>query len=235
MLLVINFAMGSNGRLLGIVASVIFLGVFAFFSLYIGDWIRFQWDKKIIQSALSFGIPLLPHTLAGIAISQADSFNQAYSPWLYKKLSKKEYDPVVALSTFVGLISIVAVVVYTVLAVFLIRWIVGEQYVRSAQFLPWIAFGIISMCIYYMVVNPIFYAEKTDLLSIVTLACSIGYLIFGWFATKYFQEFGLASIFSIVGFLQTIAVFILSNKVFPLPWFSIQAHINGWKQLLGRT
>ena len=223
LLLVINFAMGSDGRLLGIVASVIFLGVFAFFSLFTGDWIRFQWDKKIIVSVLRFGIPLLPHTLAGIAISQADrfiigkqlslaeagvyavsmqlslpilmvaiSFNQAYSPWLYKKLSKKEYDPVVALSTFVGLISIVAVIVYTVLAVFLIRWIVGEQYLRSAQFLPWIAFGVASICIYFMVVNPIFYAEKTEFLSVVTLVCSIGYLILGWFATKYFQEFGLA-------------------------------------------
>ena len=165
----------------------------------------------------------------------ANSFNQAYSPWLYKKLSNKEYDSVVALSTFVGIMSIIAVVVYTILAIYFIRWIVGEQYLRSAHFLAWIAFGIISMCIYFMVVNPIFYVEKTEFLSLVTLICSSSYLILGWFATQYFQEYGLAFSYSFVEFLQTIAVFILSNKVFPLPWFSIQAHINGWKQLLGRT
>ena len=162
----------------------------------------------------------------------ANSFNQAYSPWLYKKLSNKEYEPVVALSTAVAILFVVGIIVYTVLAIYLIDWIVGEKFLQAALFLPWIAVGIAAICIYFMVVNPIFFIEKTGYLSIVTLIGGVSYLTFGWFAAKYYQEFGLALTYSLVEIIQTIVIFKLSNRVFPLPWFSLQSHINGWKNLL---
>lgn len=265
LLMVIVYSMGASGRMWGIAASMILFGFIALISLYIGGWIDFSINKKIINSALRFGIPLLPHTLAGIAVSQADrfiigrqmglaeagvyavamqlsqplimvasAFNQAYTPWLFKKLAHKEFDSVVALSSAMAFLFLIGVALYTLLAYFLIHWIVGEKFILAASFLPWISIGVAANAVYFMFVNPIFFAERTEILSIVTTLGGIFYVTLGWFGAFYYQEIGLALVYSGIGFLQTIIVFLLSIRVLPMPWFSMRAHGRGWKHLIGR-
>ena len=235
--LVINYSMGSEGRLIGISVAIIVNGFFGLFLLFYEKWFHFEFDKEIIKSILLFGVPLIPHTLAGIAITQADrfiigkqlglaesgvyavamqlslpiflvanAFNQAFGPWLFKNLSQQKKNKVVAISTGIGVLFTVGVIVYSFLVVWLISWFVTDKLGRAS--------------------------EKTNFLSIITVLGGLLYVIFGWFATLYLKEVGLALVFSIIGVVQTVAVFFLSNKVYPLPWFSLQAHINGWKDIL---
>ena len=136
------------------------------------------------------------------------------------------------MSTGIGVLFTVGVIVYSFLVVWLISWFVTDKFGRASEFIPLIATGIIANILYYMVVGPVFYTEKTNFLSIITVLGGLLYVIFGWFATLYLKEVGLALVFSIIGVVQTVAVFFLSNKVYPLPWFSLQAHINGWKDIL---
>lgn len=260
--LVVSLGLGAKGRLLGLAITAIGFGGYALLSLRVSGLLDISWQKTSALSAARFGIPLLPHALAGIAITQADriiigqqfglaeaaiyavslqlampvimlvdAFNKAYAPWLFRSLKLARYDVVVALSFLVSIFAALAVVLYVVSALWLIPWFVGERFAKAASILPWLAVGIAGNAIYYMVVNPVFYAERTEILSVVTLSGAVLYVALGWFASAQWGVKGLAATYSVVCFARTLAVFLLSRRVMPLPWFSGSCIANGVREL----
>lgn len=72
LLFVVYLMYGWEGRVYGIVSS---FGVFTFVGLVILfklNLLKFKFDKKMLKSALHFGLPLIPHAIAGIFLSMSD-------------------------------------------------------------------------------------------------------------------------------------------------------------------
>jgi len=72
LLFILYFIHGWQGRLYGIVGS---FGVFTFVGFVVLlklDLLKFRFDKKVLRSALHFGLPLIPHTIAGVFLSMSD-------------------------------------------------------------------------------------------------------------------------------------------------------------------
>lgn len=72
--LVLGLAWGGVGRMTGFGIAVIFFGFLALISLQTGGWIKWQWSREYFNDALRFGVPLVPHTLGGLAFTFADRF-----------------------------------------------------------------------------------------------------------------------------------------------------------------
>jgi len=72
LLLVVTFGYGWEGRLWGIVGSFAlftFVGLIILFKL---NLLRFTLNKFYLKSALQFGLPLIPHSIAGTFLAMSD-------------------------------------------------------------------------------------------------------------------------------------------------------------------
>jgi len=72
LLFLLYFIHGWQGRLYGIVGSYAIFTLIGFIILLKLDLLKFKFNKKMLISALRFGLPLIPHTIAGIFLSMSD-------------------------------------------------------------------------------------------------------------------------------------------------------------------
>lgn len=73
LVLVMVFSLGWKGRILGQTAAVVVIGAAALFFL-LKNWSTFRPNKRYVVNALSFGIPLIPHSIGTMLIVMADRF-----------------------------------------------------------------------------------------------------------------------------------------------------------------
>jgi len=71
-LFVVVFSFGWEGRIYGIASSFFIFTFVGFIILYKLNFLRFSIDKELLSSALRFGIPLIPHSIAGTFLAMSD-------------------------------------------------------------------------------------------------------------------------------------------------------------------
>jgi len=252
LLFVVVLGMTWKGR---IISRAIVAPLFAFFGIIIlkrNKWLTFQWDKTYLLHALAFGIPLIPHSLAGIINTTIDrifivnmvgiadagiytvgyqigaiinllamAFNQAYVPWLYRKLNQNN-DTIkrkIVTYTYVyfALIFLLALTL-GIAAPLILRYLVGKAFQQSAIYVIWIALGSAFNGMYFMVVNYIFYAEKTYLLAIVTFTGAAINVGLNYIFITINGAIGAAQATSITHLITFLMVWYLADRVFPMPW-----------------
>ena len=109
------------------------------------------------------GLYSVGYQIGSILVLLATAFNQAYSPWLFKKLNEKnpKYYNKIVKNTYVYFVLILSLaVIMGALAPIMLKILVGVNFQGSSIFIIWIALGASFRGMYYMVVNYIFYVEK---------------------------------------------------------------------------
>jgi len=69
---VILLNLGAEGRIYGIVLTSLIIGFLSYFTLRNDKLVLFKYNRKDIQYALSFGVPLIPHVLGGFLLLSVD-------------------------------------------------------------------------------------------------------------------------------------------------------------------
>lgn len=72
LLFVISMKLGPDGRIYGIVLTSIIIAVLSYYTLRNDRLILFKYNRKDINYALSFGVPLIPHVLGGFLLLSID-------------------------------------------------------------------------------------------------------------------------------------------------------------------
>jgi O-antigen/teichoic acid export membrane protein len=150
-----------------------------------------------------------------------DSFNRAYVPWLYERLKRDQYSEKIMIVklTYAYFVSIICLALALgAIAPWFLSFFVGPQFAGSGQFVLWIAVGFAFNGMYKMVVNYIFYMRKTYILAWVTFSTGIGSIVINYFAIKYWGAIGAAYTYALIGFITFLLVWLLSSKVYPMPW-----------------
>jgi len=255
-LLVVVLGMSWQGR---IVSRAIIAPIFAFLGIFIlkrNKWLTFRWDTSCLCHALAFGIPLIPHSLAGIINTATDrlfiahmvgvadvgvytvgyqigaiinllatAFNQAYSPWLFKKLNQNNGQikrKIVRYTYVYFLLILFFAFLLGIVAPFILKYLLGKEFQGSAIYVTWIAVGSAFNGMYYMVVNYIFYAEKTYLLAIVTFTGAAINICMNYFLIKINGAIGAAQATTLVNLITFLFVWVLSARVYSMPWFDFK-------------
>ncbi|MEW6618235.1 MAG: oligosaccharide flippase family protein [bacterium] len=243
-----------QGRLSGIIITSIIFAVVAGFIIFKKKYIGFSFNKGYVKDALFFGIPLIPHALAGWVMTGIDriflnsmvgvattgiymvgyqvgmiigllatSFNQTWAPFLYEKLKENNYSTKVKIVKFTYLyyISIITLaLVLSFLAPFLLKFFVGKSFHSAYKYVLWIALGYAANGMYYMVANYIFYVKKTYILVCITFFSAGVNIVLNYFLIKANGAIGAAQSATISFFTVFILTWILSAKVYSMPWFS---------------
>jgi len=181
-------------------------------------------DRFIIKNLL--GLKDAGIYTAGLQIGMiihilTTSFNRAYGPWLFEKLNKNDEQIKIKIVKFTYLYFILILGFAIVFGLFsepLVKIMLGRDFVSSSEVVFWIALGNSFDGMYYMVVNYIFYAYKTYILAWITFFGGLFNVIVTFILTKINGIVGAAQAYAITLFITFILVWLLSAKVYKMPW-----------------
>lgn len=150
-----------------------------------------------------------------------ESFKNGYIPWLFEKLKYQSEKTKVVMVTYLMIGSIFIVTICFVLVVnFVIINFFSEQYFKSTEVVPYLAYGLALSGSYYTVGLIISYAEKTSILAILTFITGFFNLIFSYYLITLNGMLGAAQGTLIAYLITFLLTWLLSAKVHPMPWFS---------------
>lgn len=193
----------------------------------LGGWIRTGADRMILISMVgsaATGIYSVGYQVGLVISVLAAAFNKAWSPYLYKTLSS---DPSYAnkkkLVKFTYLYFIVIVfgsLFFAWMMDIFTPYLLGKQFIGTSQYVYYIALGFAFQGMYFMVTNYIFFAKKTHILAIVTFGTAAVHLLLLYFLIDLNGAIGAAQANTISFALTFLLVWLLSQKIYPMPWLS---------------
>jgi O-antigen/teichoic acid export membrane protein len=181
-------------------------------------------DRLIISNIVGIsevGVYMVGFQFAQIILLIQDSVNNAFAPWIYKSLRKNTISDNVQLvkTTYLYMISILLFsVFYSLLVGTLYRLLVGEHFLQGERYIFWISLGFAFNGMYKMVVNYIFYTEKTHLLAAITTLTAIVNIALTYSLVSRIGVIGAAYSLCFSYFLSFVLTWFFSNKVYPMPW-----------------
>ncbi|MCK9275954.1 MAG: oligosaccharide flippase family protein [Syntrophales bacterium] len=147
------------------------------------------------------------------------SFNQAYVPWLFQRLKQNKEKSIIVKVTYIYfLLLIFLVICLTCITPWFLSFFVGKNFSGAGIFVFWIALGFAFNGMYYMIVNFIFFVEKTYILAWITLSCALLNIPFNYVFIKWNGPVGAAQSSALTFFIFFVVTWILSSHVYKMPW-----------------
>lgn len=191
----------------------------------LSGWFKTGVDRFFLTSLLgstATGIYALGCHLGMIVGIMTVAFNQAFSQYLYKKLANITGKDKIKLVKYTYLYFVLVLLLASLIS-YLSPWFIvnfiNQRYLDSIEIIPWIAFGYVFQGMYFMVVNYIFFVKQTAALSFVTFTTGILHVILSYVFIKFYGIQGAAYATTLSFFITFILVWMLSNRVYPMPWF----------------
>lgn len=151
------------------------------------------------------------------------SFNNAFVPWLFENLNKNSLAikrKIVKLTYLYFVSLLICAILLILLFPFLVNVFVGSSYKSVNTYSAFIIFGFVFQGMYFMVTNYITYVEKTYLLAASTISVALLKVPITYYSIIWFGEIGAALSYAITFFIFFIATWILSLRVYKMPWFT---------------
>lgn len=158
----------------------------------------------------------------------ADAFNKAWVPHMFENLSNinpYRSSKIVKQSYLFMLLFLILPVLLYMFTPLIFDWFIDPQYHEVKHFVLPISFGAAFGGMYYVVANYIFFTKKTWLLAIVTFMSAIFSFILNIVFIPRFGAVGAAYTNVIINFLMFVSVWIISARIFPMPWLTF------WKKI----
>lgn len=153
----------------------------------------------------------------------AVSFNNAYVPWLFGKLrlDDKNINKNIVRLNYVYFIAIIVIsLLWAIVSAWLLGFYVGPKFYDAKPYIIWFALGFAFSSMHSMVVNYIFFAQKTGRYGLISLA-SIGMnIILNYTLISLNGAIGAAQAMCITYFFTFMMTWWLASKVHKMPWFS---------------
>lgn len=180
---------------------------------------RLLLSKLIDNNAV--GIYVVGFQVGQIMMVIQDSFNQAWSPYLFSKLTninEAEKLKLVKKSYIIMLGILFCVLFFYFLTPFIFKFFISQKYHDAIHYVFWILLGYGFLGMYKTATNYIFFQKKTYILAYVTFACAIFSISMNYIFINKFGAIGAAYTNTITWFLFFVLTWYLSNKIFPMPW-----------------
>ena len=189
-------------------------------------WFRTGIDRiflTVLISASATGLYTVGFQIASVISILTSAFNKAYAPYLFEKLkeiteAKKTLLVKYSYMYFMGLLVLAGIL--SLLAPYLIEIFLGKAFISSKEYISWFTFGFAFYGMYSMVVNYVLYTKKTMYLSYITFLVSLLHIGLSYVMISHNGALGAAQATTVTSFLTFMAVWWLSQKLYPMPWFT---------------
>lgn len=201
-----------------------------------GAWFITSIDRYLIAvfvSNAATGIYTVAQQISSIVGFLTMAFNQAWSPYLYRKLSNATIETksaIVAFTYAYALALFAFCLVFYVFAIFFIPHSINHRYIGALEYLPWMLGQVFFWGMYFMVTNYIFIANQAQKLAIITISAGLFSFGLNYWLIQSMGALGAAVSGFITSFLFFFSVWLLSANVYPMPWFKFC--FSDWIKLL---
>lgn len=151
------------------------------------------------------------------------SFNNAFAPWLFSNLNLNQQvirNKIVKVTYLYYIILILICSVFYFSLDFIYGLFINAKFNGSIVYTSWILIGMLFQGMYYMVTNYITYSEKTYLQAIITFIAGLFNVLLTYFFIKLYGGMGAAISYALTFFVCFLLSWIVSQRVYPMPWFS---------------
>jgi O-antigen/teichoic acid export membrane protein len=169
------------------------------------------------------GLYAVGHTFGTLVNMPVDAFNNAWTPWVYKRLAahNSQSDREIARVWLLVSAGLVALWLFMVAAAPLaLRWITNPRYHSAEAYIGWVAlaFALQGM---YVLLTPILIDEgKTDALAIISFAVAGTSLALNYGLIHLAGGLGAAYTLVLCSGLRLALVFAYLRRVRPMPWLT---------------
>jgi O-antigen/teichoic acid export membrane protein len=176
-------------------------------------------DRLLITNMVGVaatGLYTVGAQIAGIVGVLEQSFNQAWSPWLFERLERNQPDELETIRRIIRTYNVIIIVLAVALswvAPWFLSFFVGEEFIEARQFVFWLALGSAFSGMYKMVVNQIFFMNKTHLLALITFASGASSVILNYVLISWNGAVGAAQANALALLLTYILAARLSSRV----------------------
>lgn len=160
-------------------------------------------------------------SFAGVLSFITSSFNLAWVPFLFEKLSRgndSDKRKIVKITyLYYLIIAVVVVLMYLVIKLFL-PFFVDEKFYDATKYVPWLLIGHAFTGCYYMVTNYIMYVEKTKYTSFIALSVGVIGVGLNYLFINIYGATGAALAFATTNALMFLGTWAVSARVYRMPW-----------------
>lgn len=191
-----------------------------------GAWAIQMTDRVLLTRMV--GLEPTGVYLAGLQISLVllvvqDAFNKAWIPHLFGVLergSAAELRKVVRFTYAYGGTLIAVAVALGLLAPTLIALLLPKTYAEAGIFVVWLALAHAFNGIYKMVAGYVFYAERTEVLTVITFATALINVAVSYLLIRTVGPLGAALGTAVAWLIAFLLTWWLANRLHPMPWRS---------------
>lgn len=159
--------------------------------------------------------------IASIMLVLLTTFNQAWTPYLFKMLEHADEQrkrELVKLSYKIALLFVVLFLLINFVSPIIFEHLISKNFQDAQRYVGYISLGYLFMGFYMLFTDYIFYTKNTHLFSIITSGNAVINLLLNYIFVRYFGAIGVTYAFVISCALVTVATWRLSHKVYPMPW-----------------
>ena len=167
------------------------------------------------------GVYVVGYQIGMIVLLLQDAFGKAWQPYVFKKLNRNTFSDkikIVKYSYLLMLLYLLFPIVIYFASPIIFEIFIHERYHDSIIIAPLIALAYSFLGMYKLVTLYIFYVKRTGLLSLFTLANGGINIILNYVFISMFGVMGAAYATIISMFIIFIITFVISNRVYPMPW-----------------
>ena len=185
-------------------------------------------DRLFIDSMLGksyVGLYAVAYTFGAIVYLFTESFNKAWSPWMYRQLadiSPEKKVKIIKLTYLYYLAIVLLALLITALSYFLINTLFDVNYQTSKNYVLWIAVGMAIQGMYFMVFPYLVHIGKTQFIGLFTGLAALTNLLGNYILINANGVVGAAQSTAISYMVMFIGVWWYSNRVYPMPWFTLK-------------
>ncbi|OPZ97139.1 MAG: Polysaccharide biosynthesis protein [Bacteroidetes bacterium ADurb.Bin408] len=149
------------------------------------------------------------------------SFNNAYVPWLFGKLKldDQNMNKNIVRFTYIYFIGIAVIaLLWAIVAIWLLGFFVGPKFYDARAYVVWFSLGFAFSGMHAMVVNYIYYAQKTGrygLISVISIGINV---LLNYVLIPLNGAVGAAQAMCFTYLFTFLMTWWLSSKVHPMPW-----------------
>lgn len=191
----------------------------------LSGWIQTGADRVLIMSlagATATGIYAVGYQMAMIMNVLIMAFHKAWTPYLIGILSKNPNEEskikLVQFTYIYFIVIIIIAFIFSSMGNMLIPLFLGDSFIEASKFVTYFTFLFAFEGMYLMVTNYVFYVKKTYILAYVTFGASVIHIGLLYLFINLNGAIGAAQAGLISSAITFLAVWILSNKVYKMPW-----------------
>jgi len=191
----------------------------------IGGVILLMSDRLFLVNILgvdSVGVYSVAFQIASVITIILSSINQAWAPNLYAKLntnpSIEEKRKIVITTYKIMFLMILITMFFLLSSSYLFDVFIDKQYYEGKTLTKIIAIAFLFQGFYFMITNYIFYTKKTYILSYITFFSVLLISLSNYMLINKYGVIGSAYSIVLVWFIFFISTWIISNRIYPMPW-----------------